>query len=363
MSWQNRPLLAASSTFQEALSRSDFGGPNSMPIIRPLPRTSFSNSYPGTMRVSARRSSAPRLAADSISFSDSMTSSVAMPAAIARSFLEKVEPCTTARSIWLKILSKMLLRVSTAPTGTWPPDSEEAAGAAHAGLDLVGDEQRAVFLTERSRTRQELVGGHVDALALDRLDDEGRDLARGQRFFQRGKIVEWDRGAARQQRLEAGTEVRIARQRQRAIGQAMIAVGAIDDARAAGGAARELDCRLDAFSAGIGKEHLVEIGNVFQKPLGEHAGQHRDVELDQIGQLGIEHAFQRLAHHRMIAPDRKHTKTGQKVEIARIVAIVEVLPLPFLEADIVADGLENPDELLVQVPIMQGAALGLTVRE
>src|SRR5262249_47248636 len=44
MSWQNRPLLAVSSTFQDAFSRSDFGGPNSTPIINPLPRTSFINS-------------------------------------------------------------------------------------------------------------------------------------------------------------------------------------------------------------------------------------------------------------------------------------------------------------------------------
>ena len=44
MSSKNRPLLAVSSRFQEAFSRSDFGGPNSMPIINPLPRTSFSNS-------------------------------------------------------------------------------------------------------------------------------------------------------------------------------------------------------------------------------------------------------------------------------------------------------------------------------
>src|SRR5437879_282103 len=44
MSWQNRPLLAVSSTFHDALSRSDFGGPNSTPIISPLPRTSLSNS-------------------------------------------------------------------------------------------------------------------------------------------------------------------------------------------------------------------------------------------------------------------------------------------------------------------------------
>src|ERR1700716_2010973 len=44
MSWQNRPLLAVSSRFHDAFSRSDFGGPNSTPIISPLPRTSFINS-------------------------------------------------------------------------------------------------------------------------------------------------------------------------------------------------------------------------------------------------------------------------------------------------------------------------------
>ena len=140
-------------------------------------------------------------------------------------------------------------------------------------------------------------------------------------------------------------------------------MGAIDDAGPAGGAARELDRGLDAFGAGIGEEHLVQIGHVFQQPLGEHAGERRDVELDQIGQVAVEHAFQRLAHRRMVAPDRKHAKAAQQVEIARAIAIVEVLPLPLLEADIVADGLENPNELLVQMPIMHGAALGLTVRE
>src|SRR5215213_5003323 len=39
MSWQNRPLLAVSSTLHEAFNRNESGGPNSMPIISPLPRT------------------------------------------------------------------------------------------------------------------------------------------------------------------------------------------------------------------------------------------------------------------------------------------------------------------------------------
>ena len=50
-------------------------------------------------------------------------------------------------------------------------------------------------------------------------------------------------------------------------------VGAIDDARAIGGAAREFDRRLDALGAGIGEEHLVEIRHMLEQPFGEHAGQ------------------------------------------------------------------------------------------
>ena len=65
----------------------------------------------------------------------------------------------------------------------------------------------------------------------------------------------------------------------------------------------------------------------------------------------------------MIAPDRKHAKAGQQVEIARPVAVVEVLPLPLLEADIVADGLENPYQLLVKVARMHGTALRLPLHK
>ena len=46
---------------------------------------------------------------------------------------------------------------------------------------------------------QIVVVGNVDALALDRLDDEGGDLARRQRLLERGEIVERHLRAARQQ--------------------------------------------------------------------------------------------------------------------------------------------------------------------
>ena len=76
-------------------------------------------------------------------------------------------------------------------------DSKETSGAAHATLDFIGDENRSITLTKRGRARQEIVRRNVDALALDRLDDKGRDLTRHQHLFERGKIVERNDSAVR----------------------------------------------------------------------------------------------------------------------------------------------------------------------
>ena len=140
-------------------------------------------------------------------------------------------------------------------------------------------------------------------------------------------------------------------------------VRAVDDAGPAGRAAGELDRRFDRFGAGIGEEHLVQIGHVFEQPLGQHAGQRRDVELHEIGQVAVEHALQRVAQRRMVAADREHAKAAQQVEIARAVAIEQILALALLKADVVADGLEHAYQLLVQVARMHGTALRLPVHK
>ena len=65
------------------------------------------------------------------------------------------------------------------------------------------------------------------------------------------------------------------------------------------------------FGAGIGKKHLVQIWHIFEQAFGQHAGERRDIELHQIGQVAVEHALQGLAQRRMIAANRKNAKTAQ----------------------------------------------------
>src|SRR6185436_16869462 len=100
-------------------------------------------------------------------------------------------------------------------------DREETASAAKAGLDLVGDEDRSVFAAEFERAAQIAVVRQIYTFALDRLDDEGRDLTRGERFFQRGKIVVIDLNAIRQQGTEPVTENIVADERKSTVGQAV----------------------------------------------------------------------------------------------------------------------------------------------
>jgi hypothetical protein len=56
--------------------------------------------------------------------SSSSTWRVARPATMASWFLEKVDEWTTARSIELYTASNTEVVVKTAPTGTYPPDSD-----------------------------------------------------------------------------------------------------------------------------------------------------------------------------------------------------------------------------------------------
>ena len=60
-----------------------------------------------------------------------------------------------------------------------PLVGEQPAGPAHAGLHLVEDQQQVVLVAQPPQLLEEVALGRADAaLALDRLDQDGRGLAR-----------------------------------------------------------------------------------------------------------------------------------------------------------------------------------------
>ena len=86
---------------------------------------------------------------------------------------------------------------------------------------------------------------------------------------------------------------------------------AVNDAGPACRTTREFDRGLDGFGARIGEKYLVQIWDMFQQTLGEHARERGDVELHKIWQVGVEHALQRMAKRWMIAANRKNAKSAQ----------------------------------------------------
>ncbi len=241
-------------------------------------------------------------------------------------------------------------------------DCKEPPGAAEPGLNLVGDKQGAVTAAQSRRLAQIVVGRYVDAFALDRLDDECRDVPRRQRPLKRREIVEGHDAAMRQQGLETAAEDFIAIERQRTVGQAVKRMLAVDDSGPPGGAAGKLDCGLDRLGAGVGKKYLVEIRRELQQPLCQHAGERRDVELDQIGQIGVEHTLEGFAQCRMIAPDGEHAVSAQEIEIFVALAVEQILSGAAAEADIISNRPQHPDHLLVEMARMRLIAVGFILR-
>ena len=187
------------------------------------------------------------------------------------------------------------------------------------------------------------------------------DIAFRQRLLQRGEIVERDLNAARHKAAETVAERRIAIERERAVGQPVKGMAAINDVRAAGRAAGELHRGFDRLGPGIGEKHLVEKGHELQQTLGEKARQGRDIHLHEIRQIGRKHRFQGLPHGRMIAADAEDAPAAQEIEITRAALIEQILAAATLEGDIEADGAQSPHHHLVHIKRMKLVSFGFAI--
>ena len=183
-------------------------------------------------------------------------------------------------------------------------DGERLAGAAEAGLDLVGDEHDAVLVAGPPQALHELQRRHDEArLALHRLDDDRSDVlggdARLEGVFERLEVAEREAVGFRRERAEArlvGVSLRREAERE----QRAAVEGSLegDHRRALRGGARELDRVLDRLGARVEEccTLLARDRRQLEQPLGK-----ADVVLVRDDrEIGVREAFRLLAdrlHH------------------------------------------------------------------
>ena len=60
----------------------------------------------------------------------------------------------------------------------------------------------------------------------------------------------------------------------------------------------------------------------------------------------------------MVAAEREYAEAAQQVEILPVRAVVEILSASLAKTDVISDGLENADHLLVEAVLVQAEAVG-----
>ncbi len=168
------------------------------------------------------------------------------------------------------------------------------------------------------------------------------------------EVAERDRVAAGQQRAEALAEDRLAVERQRAERQAVEGVLGVEDPRAPGRRARDLDRRLDRLRAAVRRHHRADARRrAREQLLGEHAAEQRHAELRQVaGPRG-----HRLLHGRdrlgVVAPDREHAIAAEQVEVALAALVDQVRALAAAPRLVEAERPQDPAHLRVQEAVVQ----------
>ena len=196
--------------------------------------------------------------------------------------------------------------------------AEELAGAAEPGLHLVDHQQRLVLAAQRLRLVPVLRRRLVDALALDRLDDEGGDVAPHQRLVQRVDVAERHRLAAGQQLPETLAEFRAAVQRQRTGASARGRRGRRCRIRW-----RPVACRANLMADSMAsapelqkKTRLISSSAARHQLLGEQPRQQRAVHLHHVRQVEVDGLVQRRLERRVAAAERVNPEAGKEIEVA-----------------------------------------------
>ena len=204
-------------------------------------------------------------------------------------------------------------------------EREHLPGAAEARLHLVDAEERPVLPAERLRTLEVAGRRHVHSLALNRLDEEERNVLAPQLPLERIEVAKRNAVEVGKQRAETRDELGVAVRRERAERETVEAVVDGDDTSPLRRGAAELERGFDGFGAGTREEHALEArGRPSEQRFGKEPRQRRDAELHGAGRLELQRLDERGPDARVVAPDVVHPEPAEHVEVAVAAGVVEV---------------------------------------
>ncbi len=215
---------------------------------------------------------------------------------------------------------------------------EQLAGAAHAALHFVEEQQQPVFVAHRAQAAQvfDVAGAHA-AFALHRFDQDRRRLV-GDGVAQHVEIAERHVIEARHRRVEALQVLLVAGCGQRAQRAAVEGLSAADDAEAvriAGDVvilAHQLDAAFHRLGAGIAEEHRIGEG-MLDQPFGQTLAFGNAEQVGDVPEL-LRLRLERRHQMRVGMAQRGHRDAAAEVEIASPVAGEEIGSLAAIERDI-----------------------------
>ena len=240
-------------------------------------------------------------------------------------------------------------------------EAEELARAAEARLHLVDDQQGPVLPAQLLSFLPVLGWRHVNALALDGLDDESGDVPPLQLSAQGLDVGEGDGLAARQEFAETLAELGAPVEGQGAGGEPMEGVLGKEDPGPAGGLPGELDGRFDRLGPGVAKKDPVDVARAPPyELLGQEPGQQGAVHLDHVREVKVDRLVQCRLEGGVAATEGVDAETGQEVEVPVTFGVEEVATFSAHVETVEAYGFERPDQLRVQVLVVESEVLTMT---
>ena len=134
----------------------------------------------------------------------------------------------------------------------------------------------------------------------------------------------------------------------------MEAVAGVEDPRAPGGGAGELDRPLDRLGAGVGGHHRGDpCRGARDERLGQHARKDRHAELGEVRAVRVDQLAQRGDDIGVVAPDREGPVAAEQVEVARPVGVDQVRSFAAHPDAVEAERANDPPELGVEEAVVE----------